>query len=39
VLAECGDAEGIALAEIDLARVAEVRRAVPVRHNRRLPLG
>lgn len=29
VIAECGDGEGLAIAEIDLARVAQVRRELP----------
>lgn len=36
VLAECGDGEGYCLAELDPARVAEVRAAIPMRSNRRL---
>jgi predicted amidohydrolase len=29
VIAECGDGEGLAIAEIDPARVAQVRRELP----------
>jgi predicted amidohydrolase len=36
VIAECGDGEGIALAEIDPARVASVRRQMPCLEHRRL---
>ncbi len=36
VVAECGDGEGICLAEIDLDRTTRVRRAIPVRDHRRL---
>ena len=36
VVAECGEGPGIALAEIDLGRVAAVRAAMPVGHHRRL---
>ncbi|GDX79407.1 hypothetical protein LBMAG42_12180 [Deltaproteobacteria bacterium] len=36
VLADCGDGEGLALAEVDRARVAEVRRGMPVAAHRRL---
>ena len=36
VVADCPDGEGLALAEVDLARVAEVRRAMPVAAHRRL---
>jgi predicted amidohydrolase len=36
VLADCADGEGLALAEVDLARAAEVRRAIPVARHRRL---
>jgi deaminated glutathione amidase len=36
ILAEAGDGEGICLAEIDLARVAQVRKAIPVADHRRL---
>lgn len=38
VLAECGDGPGLCLAEVDLARVTRVRRAMPVQAHRR-PLG
>ena len=38
VLAECGDEEGICMAEIDPAQVAAVRRRIPMDSNRRLPL-
>lgn len=37
VVAECGEGPGIALAEIDPARVTAVRRAMPVDQHRRLP--
>lgn len=36
VLAECGDGEGYCLAELDPARVAEVRASIPMASNRRL---
>ncbi|MCB9743175.1 MAG: carbon-nitrogen hydrolase family protein [Alphaproteobacteria bacterium] len=36
VLAECGDGEGFCIAELDLDKVDEVRRAMPVRQHRRL---
>jgi predicted amidohydrolase len=36
VVAECGDGEGLCLAEIDLDRCADIRRAIPVQHHRRL---
>ena len=36
IVAECGDAPGIALAEIDPGRVAAVRAQIPVGSNRRL---
>ena len=39
VLADAGDAPGIAVAEIDRRRVAEVRRSMPVASHRRLPIG
>jgi predicted amidohydrolase len=39
VLADAGDAPGIAIAEIDRRRVAEVRRSMPVAFHRRLPIG
>ena len=39
VLADAGDAPGIALAEIDRRRIAEVRRSMPVASHRRLPVG
>lgn len=35
VLADCADGEGIALAEVDVARVTEVRRGMPVAAHRR----
>ena len=36
VIAECSDGEGICLAEIDLQKVARVRRSIPVSDHRRL---
>ncbi len=36
VLADCADGEGLALAEVDLSRVAEARRAIPVARHRRV---
>jgi predicted amidohydrolase len=36
IAAECGDGTGVATAEIDLARVESVRRAIPVAAHRRL---
>ncbi len=39
VLADAGDRPGIAVAEIDRRRVADVRRSMPVSSHRRLPLG
>ncbi len=36
VVAECADGEGFCLAPIDLARVADVRRRIPMDANRRL---
>ncbi|MBW1879922.1 MAG: carbon-nitrogen hydrolase family protein [Deltaproteobacteria bacterium] len=36
VVAQCSDGPGIAMAEIDLSRVAEVRRSLPVADHRRL---
>jgi predicted amidohydrolase len=36
VVAEAGDGPGLALAEIDMAKVAEVRRGMPVASHRRL---
>lgn len=36
VVAECGDGEGICLAEVDLDRVADVRRRIPMNANRQL---
>jgi deaminated glutathione amidase len=36
VLAECADGEGVALAEVDPARVASVRRQIPCLEHRRL---
>lgn len=36
IVAECGDGEGICLAELDLARVQSVRGQVPMGSNRRL---
>ena len=39
VLADAGDAPGIAIAEIDGRRVAEVRRSMPVASHRRLLVG
>jgi len=36
VVAECGDGEGICLADIDPARVTEVRAQIPMGANRRL---
>ncbi len=39
VLADAGDAPGIAIAEIDRRRVAEVRRSMPVASHRRLTIG
>ncbi len=36
VVAQCGDGEGICLAEIDLGRVERVRRSIPVGEHRRL---
>ena len=39
VLADAGDGPGIAIAEIDRRRVAEVRRSMPVASHRRLPVG
>ncbi len=36
VVAEAGDGPGLALAEIDLAKVAEVRRGMPIVNHRRL---
>ena len=38
VLADAGDGPGIAMAEIDRRRVAEVRRSMPVASHRRLPV-
>ena len=35
VRAECGAGPGLAVAEIDLAEIARVRRAMPVQHHRR----
>jgi predicted amidohydrolase len=37
VLAEAGDGIGVAVAEIDLAEVAKVRRAIPLSSHRRIP--
>ncbi len=39
VLADAGDAPGVAIAEIDRRRVASVRRSMPVAAHRRLPTG
>lgn len=39
VLADAGDGPGIAMAEIDRGRVADVRRSMPVASHRRLPVG
>ena len=36
VLADCADGEGVVLGEVDLGRVAEVRRGMPVGGHRRL---
>jgi nitrilase len=36
VIAECSDGEGICLAVIDPAKVAEVRKAIPMRSHRRV---
>ena len=36
VAAECGEGEGLCLAEIDPERTAQVRRSIPVRDHRRL---
>lgn len=36
VVAECGDGEGICLAEIDLQRVEQIRRSMPVAQHRKL---
>ena len=36
VTAECGDGEGLCLAEIDLDKVRRVRAAIPVSEHRRL---
>ncbi|MBM4393100.1 MAG: carbon-nitrogen hydrolase family protein, partial [Deltaproteobacteria bacterium] len=36
VLAECADGPGLALAEIDVARVAAIRASMPVGRHRRL---
>lgn len=36
VVAECGDAPGVCLAEVDPARVDEVRARIPMQSNRRL---
>ena len=36
VVAECGDGEGICLAEVDSGRVDEVRASIPMEGNRRL---
>ncbi|HNC99130.1 MAG TPA: nitrilase-related carbon-nitrogen hydrolase, partial [Myxococcota bacterium] len=33
VLAECGEGPGLCLAEIDLARLQKIRRAIPVRQH------
>jgi predicted amidohydrolase len=38
VAAMVGDGPGLALAEIDLGRLARIRAGIPVAHNRRLPL-
>jgi len=39
IAGERGEGEGLALAEIDLSRVAQVRASLPVGEHRRLPLG
>ena len=36
IVAECGAGEGICLAEIDLARVSDIRRRIPMNANRQL---
>ncbi len=36
VVAQCSDGEGLCLAEIDLERVREVRRGIPLREHRRI---
>ena len=36
VVAECGDGEGLCLAEIDLERSRAIRQAIPIRAHRRL---
>ncbi len=38
VLARCGDGEGVAVAPLDLGRLAEVRRSMPLQRHRRADL-
>jgi predicted amidohydrolase len=37
IIAECDDGEGVCYAELDLGRVADIRRRIPVAQNRAIP--